>query len=274
MFNLFKHELFSRWVAILAWGAGLAAFASLYIAVFPEMASEMAGLAQMSIYRMLGMDLTSFAGYIASVVVQIVPQILAVYVIMISTGTLAGEEENGTLELIVAMPLQRWQIVSMKTAALAFVLLLILVFMSIGSGITLNIVSQTSEVDATPLQLFVALMGAYPLMLAFFAIGLFFGAFLPSRRLAVAAMTILYIGSLLMKSIAGFVTSMEAMKYFSLFSYMETSVKVFEEGLALNNVLILMGIAALFFVLALWSFQGRNLTVGQWLWERQQTPTN
>ena len=272
--NLFKHELFSRWVSILGWGIGLTLFASMYISIFPEVADEMAGLAALSLYQAMGIDLGSFAGYIASVVVQIMPVILGVYVIMISTGTLAGEEENGTLELVVAMPLQRWQIVAMKAAALSVVLFLILGIIGAGSAFTLNIVKQTTEVDVTPMQLFISMQGAFPLMLAFFSIGLFLGTIMPSRRLAVAAMTIIYIGSYLMQSIAAIVESMEFLDSWSLFAYVDTTISVFTDGIDLNNVLVLLAVSAVFFVLAVLSFQRRNITVGEWPWQRGRVPAN
>lgn len=268
MFNLFKHELFSRRMSILGWGIGLALFASMYIAIFPSMAEQMASFADMELYQALGIDLGSFAGYIASIVVQIMPVILGVYVIMVSTDTLAGEEENGTLELVVAMPMPRWQIVTMKAAALGIVLLLILVILGAGSAFTLTLIKSTTEVDVTPMQLFVALLGAFPLMLAFCSIGLFLGAFMPNRRLAIAVMVLIYLGSYVANSAAGLVESMQFLKTMSLFSYLNTSASVFTVGLEAGNLLILLGVSAVFFGLAVWSFQGRNITVGQWPWQR------
>lgn len=270
MFNLLKYELFSRRTSIVAWGIGLAMFASMYIAVYPSMADQMAGLAQIEFYKVLGIDMASFAGYIASVVVQVVPIILGVYVITISTGTLAGEEDNGTLELIVAMPLPRWQIVAMKSVALSIVLFFIVLIFGMGGSLTLSFIKSTIEVDVTPSQLFVAMLGVYPVMLAFFSIGLFLGAFMPNRRLAVSAMTVFYISSFLTKSIAGFITSLESIRYVSLFSYVNTTSSVFTEGIDIGNVLVLLAVTAVFFGLAVFTFQGRNITVGQWPWQRAQ----
>lgn len=270
MFNLLKYELFSRLTSIVAWGVGLAMFASMYIGVYPSMADQMAGLAQIEFYKVLGIDMASFAGYIASVVVQVVPIILGVYVITISTGTLAGEEDNGTLELIVAMPLPRWQIVAMKSVALSIVLFFIVLIFGIGGSLTLSYIKSTIEVDVTPIQLFVAMLGVYPAMLAFFSIGLFLGTFMPNRRLAVSVMTVFYIGSFLTKSIAGFITSLESIRYLSLFSYVNTTSSVFTEGIDIGNVLVLLAVAAVFFGLAVFTFQGRNITVGQWPWQRAQ----
>ena len=268
MLTLFKHELFSRWVSILGWGIGLTLFASMYIGIFPEVADEMASLADLSLYQAMGIDLGSFAGYIASVVVQIMPVILGVYVIMVSTGTLAGEEDNGTLELVVATPLPRWQIVAMKAAALAVVLFLILAIVGVGSALTLSIVKQTTEVDVTPIQLFVSLLGAFPLMLAFFSIGLFLGTIMPSRRVAVGVMTVVYIGSYLMQSVAALVESMAFLDAWSLFAYVDTTTSVFTDGIDASNVLILLAVSAVFFALALWRFERRNITVGAWFWQR------
>lgn len=273
MFNLFKHELTSRWVAILGWGIGLSLWAAMYIAIFPEMADEMAGLANLSIYRALGFDLGSFAGYMAGVVVQFMPLLLGIYVIITSTGTLAGEEDNGTLELVVAMPLPRWQIVAMKVAALALVLLLIMMILGTGSAITLGIISQTTEVDVTPIQLFVALLGVYPMLLAFFSIGLFLGTIMPSRRLAVAVMVLIYLGSYLINSVGNLVDSMASFKAISLFSYINTNADVFENGLHAGNISILLAISLVFFVLAMLAFERRNITVGQWVWQRNQVPS-
>lgn len=275
MFNLFKHELTSRWMGIIGWGIGLTLFSSMYIGVYPDMADEMASLANLSIYRMMGIDLASFAGYIASIVVQILPIILGVNVVMMATGTLAGEEENGTLELVVAMPLKRWQIVTMKTIALLIVIFLIMVIFGLGSALILNMVIEAVDIsiDITPMQLFYALIWTYPLMVAIFGISLFLGAFMPTRRSALIVMFTFYLASYLGNSVSAMVESMEWAANISLFSYVNTTATVFTDGADMTNTGILLAIGVIFFGLALWAFQGRNLTVGQWIWERNQSPS-
>lgn len=276
MFNLFRHELTSRWIAILAWGIGLTFFSALYIGVYPDMADEMSSLADLSIYQAMGIDLASFAGYIASVVVQIMPIILGIYVIMLATGTLAGEEENGTLELIVALPLKRWQIITMKTLAMLVVIFLIMLILGAGSAATLNAVINSADVsiDVTPMQLFMALLAVYPMMIALLGMGLFFGAFMPSRRLALVVMYTFYLTSYLINSVAGLVDSLNWLDTFSVFSYVNTTATIFSDGADIADVSILLGIGLVFFGLAVWAFQGRNITVGQWMWERGRIPAS
>lgn len=276
MFNLFKHELTSRWVSILSWGFGLTLFSAIYIGVYPDMADEMGSLADLSLYQAMGIDLASFAGFIASIVVQILPIILGIYVILLATGTLAGEEENGTLELIVALPLKRWQIIAMKTASLLVVILLIMLILSAGSALVLQSVISSAEltIDVTPIQLFWALLGTYPMMIALFGMSLFLASFMPSRRLALVGMFSFYLASYLINSIAGLVESLAWLEALSIFAYINTTATVFTAGVDPFNLLVLLAIGAFFFALALWSFQGRNITVGQWIWERNHIPSS
>ena len=268
MLNLFKHELGSRWLAIIGWGIGLSLFGAIYISTFPEAGEQMAALADLSIYQAMGVDLGSFEGLIASSVIGFIPIILGIYVIITSTNILAGEEDSGTLELILAMPLSRWQIVAMKAMALAVAFFLILVIAGAGNALVLSAIKATFEVDVTAMQLFIVILGSWPLTIAFFMIGLFLGAYLPNRRSAVLVMTVIFVASYFGENLAALVRSLESIKPLSLFYYFDSSATVFTEGVKAKDILILLAVAAVFFLLALLSFQRRNVTVGAWPWQR------
>lgn len=275
MFNLYKHEILSRWRMIFIWGILLTLWASIYISVFPEVGEQFTEFADMEIMLAFNMDMATMEGFISSVVVQIMPLILGFYVITLATNTLGGEEENGTLELVVAMPLKRWQIVTMKTLALLTFIFLILLVFSAGCALVLNLVIASNPdmvINITEMQLFIALLASYPLMVALFGISLFLSAFMPSRRSAVAVMIAFYLGSYVANSAGGMVSSLEWLETLSLFNYLNTSASVFTDGPSSSDVLILLAIGILFFGLALWSFEGRNITVGQWIWQRGQSP--
>lgn len=268
MFSLLKYELNSRWVAIVGWGIGLALFGTMYTSFFPQVEEEMAGLADLSIYQAMGVDLTSFEGYIASVVVQFVPLLLGIYAIITSTEALAGEEDSGTLELILSTPLERWQIVSMKAIAIAVATLLILAIAGLGNALTLSVIKASVEIDVTAMQLYLAVLSSWPIILAFLMVSLFSGAYLPNRRTAALFMTVIFVVSYFGENLAGMVKSLDFLKPLSPFTYFDASANVFAEGVQAKDVGVLLGIAALFFVLALLSFQRRNVTVGAWPWQR------
>jgi ABC-2 type transport system permease protein len=266
MFNLLKTELLSRRNAILGWGIGLILFGAMYIAIYPEMAGQLGDLSDISIYEAMGVEMATFEGFLASTVVQYIAIILGVYGLIAGTGTLAGEEDNGTLELLLATPLPRWQIVLVKALALAIVLLLILAIAGAGNAAVLSAVEI--ETDVAPLDLFMVTMSAWPIVLLFTMLSLFLGAYLPSRRAAASLATVVYILSYFGDGLAGMVNSLEPIRPLSPFYHFESSAAVFTEGIPPEGILILLGAALAFLLLAILSFSRRNVTVGAWPWQR------
>jgi ABC-2 type transport system permease protein len=268
MFNLLLHEIRSRWKAILGWGSGLILFGAVYISIAPGLFEQMKSLKDLSIFKITGMQLGSIEGYMASIVLVYLPILFGIYCIIAGTSILAGEEDNGTLELIAAMPLSRWQIITAKAAALTVVILFIMTIASSGNALILALIKTNSSINVTPVELFWALMSSLPLAFGLIMIGLFLGAILPNRRMAATVMTIYFIASFFAENIAGMVKSLEPLKYFSLFNYYNTTETIFLDGARISDIVILLGIAVVFFILALIFFQKRNITVGAWHWQR------
>ena len=272
--SLLKHELGSRRLAVLGWGIALALFAVMYIAIYPQLSAQLdsfRALFDLPMYRAFGMEITSFEGFIASMVIQFIPIMLAIYVIMSSTETLAGEEDKGTLELVVAMPLKRWHIVLVKATALAIVTLLILTIAGVGGAIALVGVKTSAGVDLTARQACLGMLGAWPIHLAVLMIGLFFSACCPNQRSAAMATTTIYVVSYFVESLAALVESLDTVKAFSVFSYFDSTAALFTEGIRAGDVAVLLATAAFFLVLALISFERRDITVGQWPWQRAKS---
>lgn len=268
MLNLLKHEIISRWVTALGWGIGLFLFGTTYLLIYPGVEEQLAALADWSIYQAMGFDVGTFEGFIGSTVVLVIPLILGIYVIIASTRTLAGEEEKGTLELLLTMPLHRWQIVSAKAIAIGLTTFVILVIAGIGNGIVLNWVKAQVEVDVTTSQLIIAVINGWPLTLVFVMMGLFLGAFMPNQKTATITLTVIFIVSYLSENFANHVESLNPIKPYSLFTYFDTSSNVFQQGVQAKDVVTLFVVATVFFVLTLIGFQQRNVTVGSWPWQK------
>jgi ABC-2 type transport system permease protein len=269
MFSLLKHEIKSRWKVILGWGFGLTLYGSIYISIFPgTLFEKLQSLKDLTIYRLVGIELGSFEGYLASVVLVYIPLLLGIYCIIASTSTLAGEEDKGTLELIVAMPLSRWQILTAKAVAISVAVSLIMIIAGIGNASILAVLKINTPIDITPFGLFSALMSGLPLAFGLIMIGLFLGALLPNRRLSTIVASIFFIASFFGENIAGMVESLDPVKYFSLFHYCNTTETIFAEGPRLSDIFILLAVAAVFYILALICFRRRNITVGAWPWQK------
>ena len=268
MISLLVHEIKSRWIAILGWGTGLILFGAIYMSIFDGMFEQMKVFKDLTIYKIAGLHLGSVEGYIASVVLAYIAVLVGIYCIVTSTSILAGEEDNGTLELITAMPLSRWQILTAKAVALSVVVISLMVIAATGNAVLLEVIKFETQINITPFGLFVALISNLPFAMGLIMIGLFLGAILPSRRMAATVMTVYFVLSYLGENIAGMANSLDFIRYFSLFNYYDTSATIFSEGPQLSDIIILLGIAVLFYVLALICFQKRNITVGAWPWQR------
>jgi ABC-2 type transport system permease protein len=271
MLNLLIHELRVRRGAIIGWGLGLILFTLIYLPVYPSMQEQLQSfdIENIAIYQAMGIgSMNTLEGYASSTIVQFIPILLGIYALISGTATLAGEEDSGTLELMVAMPLARWQIVTIKAIAMIIATLLIALMAALGAvGVFLAIEGQI-ETTMTAMDLFWAVMSGWPLALALMMISFFLGAYLPSRRIASVVATLVFIVSYFGNSVANLTEQLEPLRPIFLFSYLNVSPQIFTEGVNWGDIAALLAVSVVFFVLALLSFQRRNITVGAWPWQR------
>lgn len=111
MINLLLSELRDRRGAMIGWSIGLGALALLVLLIFPSFSDAFAGLELPEFYQAFGdfSDFSSLEGFFSAEFSIWLPLIFGIYAISAGTGTLAGEEEDGTLEILLAQPMPRWQ---------------------------------------------------------------------------------------------------------------------------------------------------------------------
>ena len=276
MFKLLLDELRNRRTAIIGWSIGIAIFAGYVIILYPEFAEPLQNfnIEDIAIYEAMGDfgDIGSFKGFISAEVFTFLPLLLAVYAIVNGTGTLAGEEDNGTLEPLLALPLPRWQVVLSKALALAIALLLILVVVGLASAAAFS--TLPADLDTGGVvgsSLVIAALGTWPLLLFFAMLSLFLAALMPSRRYASITATIILVVSFLGNNLSGLVAWLQDLQFLFAFNYYDPS-ELLTDGLNVENALILLAASFVFLGLALLSFQRRNVTVGAWPWQRGRVP--
>jgi len=268
MLRLIWQEVKFRRNAIIGWGLGLCFFPLVYIGIYPSVADEMAGLADLEIYQAMGMSLGTFADWIGSILVLFMPLIASIYALINGTGTLAGEEEDGRLEMMVTLPLPRWQIVVAKAIALTVATILIFLIVSLVSVIVFQAIESQIETDLVAMDVVTAIMSAWPLVFALGMISMFLAAFSASRRAAAMIATAILIVSYFGDNLANSTSALEPFEPFFLFTYLDSTGRAVAEGQQPGDVLVLLGVGLVAFVLALFFFERRNLTVGNWPWQR------
>ncbi len=274
MFNLFLAELKKRGTAVLGWGVGIGAYLALILGIAPDLAPQFANmdLASIPIYQAFGItdDFMSTASLIA-IYVSFVGVTAAVYAVITGANALSGEEEDGTLEILLALPLTRWQIVVAKSLAIAVATLAVLLVAFLGYVVVFPGVQADLEGDIALIDLFLSTVESWPLMLMFAMFSLFLGAYLPRRSHAMGVGLAVLIGSYLFNNLANQAGPLKELRPLLPFYYNQGG-NVLTDGLDWGKMAVLTGAALVFFVLALLSFQRRNVTVGAWPWSRLRVP--
>jgi len=277
MLRLLQQELRSRRNGIIGWAIGLSLLPAIYVAMYPQFQDSLAGMQDildMEIYKAMGMSFGTFEDWLASTVINLVPLILAIYAVLDATGTLAGEEDNGKLELILALPIKRWQIVTVKAIAHAIALFLILLIVDIVTTIVFLGIESQVETSLTAWDVFWSLLYLWPIVMAFGMISLFLGTFAPSRRVAALIATVVVIVSYFGNNLSSQISTLESIKPLFLYNYLHATATLWVDGPQVNDVLVSLGVAMAVFLLAVVFFQRRDITVGAWPWQRGKIPAD
>ena len=155
---IFRRTLRDSRGGILGWGIGIGLITVMVILLYPTL-TQFEGFAQMlesPIYKaMLGemADAAAFLspeGFIAVYVLALAPLYLAVYLVILGLNVTAGEEERGTVDLLLSTPTPRWQVIVEKFAAM--IVITVLIF-AINYVMALAALALTPEMDVSPLRM-------------------------------------------------------------------------------------------------------------------------
>lgn len=270
MLRLLVQELRFRRNAIIGWGLGLCLFPIVYLGIYPSMAEEVQSLADLEIYQAMGVSIGSLKAWIASILFLFVPLLIAAFAIVNGTGTLAGEEEDGRLEMIVTLPLPRWKIVTAKAIALSVATFIVLLIVSLASALVFLAIESQVETDLTATQLVSGMLATWPLAFTVGMISMFLAAFCSRRRVAALIAAVILIVSYFGSNLSGMATALEPFEPLFLLTYLDSTGQAVTQGQPPGDVLVLLAVGLVAFALALIFFQRRKLTVGLWPWQRAE----
>jgi ABC-2 type transport system permease protein len=123
---LLRRSLASGWRSLLGWSLGVAAALLLYLPLFPAIGGnadmrELLDTLPPELVRTIGYDqITTGAGYTQSTFFGLMGfLLLTIAAVSWGTAAIAGDEENGALELTLAHGVSRRQVVLERSAAVA-----------------------------------------------------------------------------------------------------------------------------------------------------------
>ena len=169
--NVFTKTLWDARRSLLGWALAISAVAAMYAAFWPsvntpQMQQALGNYPQGVLEALNYNDLASPAGYLGSSVYGLlVPLLVAVFAIDWGTRAVAGDEEAGTLDLLLAHPVSRTRLALQRFAALITALtlvgaLLLLAMLAIAGPAQLQGITASEFAAATAqLALFGACLG-------------------------------------------------------------------------------------------------------------------
>ena len=247
----------------LWWSAGLSAVNALIIILYPsvedvpELDAIMESMPEALARLFMGdvVNLTSPEGYLNSqLFILVLPLLFLVFTIGRGSGAIAGEEERGTLDLLLSLPVRRSQVVLEKfvamvaaTMALGFVSWLSMAAAALAVGMEIDFV-RLGEVTLS-----CTLLG-----LAFGAMALALGCAKGSRGLCLGVTSALAIAAYFLNALAPIAESLEPAQKLSPF-YLYIGADPLTSGLNFVHAGVLTGLTTAFLAIGVVLFGRRDL---------------
>jgi ABC-2 type transport system permease protein len=251
--------------SLVWWVLGTALYTLLIVASFPSIAGQnelndlLADYPPEIIALFSGgettFDLTSAADYLNSqVFALILPLLLSILAIGFGAATVAGEEEGGTLELVMSYPVSRRRVVVEKSVVLVALVAIVALanyIVAFGLGRFFDIHTQLAHVIAS-------FAGQVLLCVGFGYLTLAAGAFTGSRGTAIAISAGVAGATYLLGSLGPVVSWLSPFKWVSPFYY-ATGENPLANGIAGWHFAVLVGLCISAFAAALLLFERRDL---------------
>ena len=203
-------------------------------------------------------DITSPAGYLGATTFGLLgPVLMIIYAASLGGRAIAGEEQDGRLEVLLAHPVERWRIVVERAAAMLVALavagLALWAAMLVASG-----PAQFTEIGAD--RLAAASLQLVLLALLFGSMALCIGAATGRRAIALGVVGALAVAAYLANNLAPMVDAIAWAQGVSPF-YFYSEGKPLVNGWQLADGLILLAVSLAFIGLAVVLFRHRDVAV-------------
>ncbi len=255
--------MFEQRHSLYGWGSGLFALALLMCLLYPTVRSNPALATLHETYpkalrSLFGItNLATGTGFLRAELFSVVaPMLVIVLAVLWGGDTIAGEEERGTINLLLSNPVTRWRVLLEKWAAL----LAGVVAVCGGLAAGLAIGSPLARLDIAWSRLAAAILATALLGALFASVALALGAASGRRGLARGVASLLAVASYLLSSLANLISWLAPLKGLSPW-YHALGVDPLSRGLQLDHVSIVAAMTLFAAGVAVVGFERRDLAV-------------
>ncbi|MBB2910994.1 ABC-2 type transport system permease protein [Streptosporangium becharense] len=253
--------------ALIGWTVGIGAFFGLYLAFYPNVASNPGLYDEVALAKFPGAmrelmggfegGFTSGAGYLQTLVYQLFgPLLFITCAAVLGNRAIARPEESGTLELIVTLPIDRGRLVLERFAALALGLLAVA---AVSFALVLVMVAAVG-MDVPADRILAGHTGVFLLALLFGALTLTVGAATGRRGIAMAVAGAVAVAGYVIETMGESMDAVSWLRWISPFHYYLDGRPLYE-GFPVPQYLVLAGATVALLLIAVPAFNRRDVGV-------------
>jgi ABC-2 type transport system permease protein len=265
--SVFLKTLRDQRRSLIYWGIGLAATALLMTLYYPSIRSIKSlaeyidqlpkGIMEMFTGGAVGADFGTPEGFFNTELFGlIVPLLLLVYGVGFGAGSVAGEEEQGTLDFTLAYPVKRSTFVIHKFGVMTAGLLALGVFFWAGMAIGI----RSMNIDLNLMRVAEETLNSVLLAAVFSSLALFIGCLRGSKGLSMGVAGGLATLTYLLNGLSALVEGLKPYRVLSPF-YHYITPNTLVNGLNAEHALVLLCLTAVFFVAPIPVFDRRDIRV-------------
>ncbi|MFN2299759.1 MAG: ABC transporter permease subunit [Anaerolineales bacterium] len=251
---------------IVGWGLSLALLAGFLTAFYDTIAEQKESYMQLlsgypkemwALFATSGVaQMFTPAGYLNLEFFSYMTLVVGIYAVLAGSTLLAGDEENGTLDLILAHPVSRTALFAGRSLAFLLATLAILAITWLG----FVVVVPGSMMDVGAGELALPMVSLFGILALFGTLALLLSMLLPSARAAAMASGIAMVGCYFINVMANIDDSLRPLADVLPFKYYQGGLAI--DGMDWNEWWMMLGVSALFALIAWWRFSRRDIRVG------------
>ncbi len=262
--SVFGKIVWERQRGLLWWVGGLVALALITVAFVPTLRDQ-AGFVELfeslpqGFLSMFGVesaaDLVTPVGLINSRLYASVGSIVIIILaISVATRSIAGEEESGVLDMLLAQPVTRTRVV-LDTVAAMIVLTGIL---AVALAVTLLMTNPVFDLDLTVSGIIGANFGVLLLALVYGTLALLVAAATGNRAVTLGVATAVVIGGFFINGLSELVTELRGVAAFMPFKWF-LEPNPLATGVDWGSIVLMAAVSAAFTILAVVAFNRRDI---------------
>ncbi len=262
--NLIFRNIRDRRVSMLMMSSSLILYAFMIMAIYPVIAKNPA-IEQMVkqypkaiISLMAGSGSVNFLspeGYLATELLSLWwPIIVGAYAMTLATAIVAKEISDGTMDVLLSQPVERWRLVSSRLLADITLIAVLDAVTMIG----IWVFAKAYDVELSTTGIFATGVLGLCLFILIECFGLFFGMIMDRGKALITSITV-FIGSHLLNGFSDLNETIGKFRWLSFFKYYKPAAALATGDIPWKDLAVLLGLAALFAIAAFVIFRRKDI---------------